>query len=54
MLLYLTVRMFPAVMIVIPLFITLRMVGLLDSSLGLGHVSTRWNHLVESSCSRNI
>jgi len=32
---YLAVRMFPAVMIVIPLFITLRMVGLLDSRLGL-------------------
>lgn len=35
LLLYLAVRMFPAVMIVIPLFITLRMVGLLDSRLGL-------------------
>lgn len=32
---YLAVRMFPAVMIVIPLFITLRMVGLLDSRIGL-------------------
>jgi multiple sugar transport system permease protein len=31
----LAVRMFPAVMIVIPLFITLRTIGLLDSTLGL-------------------
>src|SRR5260370_5766640 len=31
LLLYLVVRMFPAVMIIIPLFITIRMVGLLDS-----------------------
>jgi multiple sugar transport system permease protein len=35
LLLYLAVRMFPAVMIVIPLFIVLRNVGLLDSRLGL-------------------
>jgi multiple sugar transport system permease protein len=35
LLLYLAVRMFPSVMIIIPLFITLRMVGLLDSRLGL-------------------
>ena len=32
---YLVVRMFPAVMIVIPLFIIMRGVGLLDSRLGL-------------------
>jgi multiple sugar transport system permease protein len=32
---YLVVRMFPAVMIIIPLFILMRNVGLLDSSLGL-------------------
>lgn len=32
---YLVVRMFPAVMIIIPLFILMREVGLLDSSLGL-------------------
>ena len=35
MMLYLGVRMFPAVMIIIPLFIILRTVGLLDSRLGL-------------------
>ena len=35
MLFYLVVRMFPAVMIIIPLFILLRGVGLLDSRLGL-------------------
>src|SRR3954449_3710697 len=35
LLLYLAVRMFPAVMVVIPLFITMRMVGLLDTTLGL-------------------
>jgi multiple sugar transport system permease protein len=35
LLLYLVVRMFPAVMIIIPLFITMRMVGLLDSRVGL-------------------
>ena len=35
MLFYLVVRMFPAVMIVIPLFILLRGAGLLDSRLGL-------------------
>ncbi len=35
MMLYLGVRMFPAVMIVIPLFITLRQIGLLDSRFGL-------------------
>src|SRR5690349_5010532 len=32
---YLVVRMFPAVMIIIPLFILMRNVGLLDSRLGL-------------------
>lgn len=32
---YLVVRMFPAVMIIIPMFILMRNVGLLDSSLGL-------------------
>lgn len=35
MMFYLVVRMFPAVMIVIPLFIIMRGVGLLDSRLGL-------------------
>jgi multiple sugar transport system permease protein len=35
LMLLLAVRMFPAVMIVIPLFITLRGIGLLDTSLGL-------------------
>lgn len=35
MLLYLVVRMFPAVMIIIPLFILMRNLGLLDSRLGL-------------------
>ena len=35
LLFYLATRMFPAVMIVIPLFITLRLMGLLDSRLGL-------------------
>ena len=35
MMLYLVVRMFPAVMIIIPLFIIMRGVGLLDSRLGL-------------------
>jgi multiple sugar transport system permease protein len=35
MLFYLVVRMFPAVMIVIPMFILMRNVGLLDSRLGL-------------------
>lgn len=40
LLFYLVVRMFPAVMIVIPLFITMRMVGLLDSRFGLALVYT--------------
>ncbi|MDR6294345.1 multiple sugar transport system permease protein [Inquilinus ginsengisoli] len=35
MLFYLVVRMFPAVMIIVPLFILMRSVGLLDSRLGL-------------------
>ena len=35
MLFYLVIRMFPAVMIIIPLFILMRNVGLLDSRLGL-------------------
>jgi multiple sugar transport system permease protein len=35
LLLYLVVRMFPAVMLIIPLFVTMRMVGLLDSRFGL-------------------
>lgn len=35
MLFYLVVRMFPAVMIIVPLFILMRNVGLLDSRLGL-------------------
>jgi multiple sugar transport system permease protein len=35
MLFYLVVRMFPAVMIIIPLFILMRALGLLDSRLGL-------------------
>ncbi len=35
MMFYLVVRMFPAVMIIIPLFIIMRSVGLLDSRLGL-------------------
>jgi multiple sugar transport system permease protein len=35
MMLYLVVRMFPAVMIIIPLFILMRGVGLLDSRFGL-------------------
>lgn len=35
MLFYLVVRMFPAVMIIIPLFILMRSLGLLDSRLGL-------------------
>jgi multiple sugar transport system permease protein len=35
MMFYLVVRMFPAVMIIIPLFIIMRGVGLLDSRLGL-------------------
>jgi multiple sugar transport system permease protein len=35
MLFYLVIRMFPAVMIIIPLFILMRHVGLLDSRLGL-------------------
>jgi multiple sugar transport system permease protein len=35
MLLFLVVRMFPAVMIIIPLFIVMRNVGLLDSRFGL-------------------
>jgi len=35
MLFYLVVRMFPAVMIIIPLFIVMRSVGLLDSRFGL-------------------
>jgi multiple sugar transport system permease protein len=35
MLFYLVVRMFPAVMIIIPLFILMRNIGLLDSRLGL-------------------
>lgn len=35
MLFYLVVRMFPAVMIIIPLFILLRGIGLLDSRIGL-------------------
>lgn len=35
MLLYLVVRMFPAVMIIIPLFILMRNLGLLDSRFGL-------------------
>ena len=34
MIAYLVVRMFPAVMIIIPLFILMRNIGLLDSSLG--------------------
>ena len=35
MLFYLVIRMFPAVMIIIPLFILMRNIGLLDSRLGL-------------------
>lgn len=35
MLAYLVVRMFPAVLMIIPLFIVMRQVGLLDSSFGL-------------------
>jgi multiple sugar transport system permease protein len=35
MLAYLVVRMFPAVLVIIPLFIVMRQVGLLDSTLGL-------------------
>jgi multiple sugar transport system permease protein len=35
MLFYLVIRMFPAVMIIIPLFILMRNVGLLDSRIGL-------------------
>jgi multiple sugar transport system permease protein len=35
MLAYLVVRMFPAVLVIIPLFIVMRQVGLLDTTLGL-------------------
>ncbi|WDR03909.1 carbohydrate ABC transporter permease [Devosia algicola] len=35
MLAYLIVRMFPAVLMIVPLFIVMRQVGLLDSSIGL-------------------
>jgi multiple sugar transport system permease protein len=35
MLFYLVIRMFPAVMIIVPLFVLMRNVGLLDSRLGL-------------------
>ena len=35
MLFYLVIRMFPAVLIIIPLFLTLRTVGLLDTRIGL-------------------